>query len=139
MNVQEFIENYANLPKTDAVVYMEDADGKVFKSIEDAHKSGKHPFVTKNLKDAAIDDLKSIGIGSKLEASKFSDLVQYLYGLDKKDKPTASRGRKTYSDEEKAAILAQWKKAEKEGKSKAEFSKSTGVTYQTLFKWIKDA
>ncbi|MEX2511629.1 MAG: hypothetical protein WD398_01880 [Cyclobacteriaceae bacterium] len=138
MTIQEFINKYSDLPKTDTLVYMEDADGKVFKSIEDAHKQGKHPFVTKNLKDAAVEDLKSIGIDSKSVGSKLSELVQYIFGIDTKDKPL-SRGRRTYSDQEKAAILEQWKKADKEGKSKAEFSKSAGVTYQTLFKWIKDS
>ncbi|NHE57348.1 helix-turn-helix domain-containing protein [Cyclobacterium plantarum] len=139
MSIQEFLSKHADLPKTDSVVYMEDADGTVFHSIDEAHKKGKHPFVTKNVKDTALADLGELGIHSKAEASKFIALVQFIYGVDvKSDKPTG-RGRRTYSNQEKSNILAAWKKAEAEGKSKAEFSKETGVTYQTLFKWIKES
>ncbi|EPR70196.1 transposase [Cyclobacterium qasimii] len=66
-------------------------------------------------------------------------LIQFIYGVDAKADKSATRGRRTYSADEKASILANWKKAEAEGKTKADFSKDTGVTYQTLFKWIKES
>jgi hypothetical protein len=139
MSIQEFLNKYSDLSKTDAVVYMEDADGTIFHSIDEAHKKGKHPFVTKNLKDSAIADLSDLGLTSKSEASKLLGLIQFIYGLDPKAEKTATRGRKTYSPQEKADILASWKEAEAQGKTKADFSKETGVTYQTLFKWIKES
>ncbi|SEI82259.1 hypothetical protein SAMN05192553_101427 [Cyclobacterium xiamenense] len=139
MTIQEFLNKYADLSKTDAVVYMEDAEGNVFHSIDDAHKKGTHPFVTKNIKDTALEDLGELGIQSKTEASKFVDLLQFIYGAEGKSDKSIPRGRRSYSSQEKAAILKAWKKAEAEGKTKADFSKETGVTYQTLFKWIKEA
>lgn len=139
MSIQEFLNKHADLPKTDNVVYMEDADGTVFHSIDEAHKKGKHPFVTKNVKDTALADLGELGLHSKAEASKFIGLVQFIYGVDGKSDKSTGRGRRTYSNQEKANILTAWKKAEAEGKSKADFSKETGVTYQTLFKWIKES
>jgi len=139
MSIQEFLNKYSELSKTEAVVYMEDADGSIFHSIDEAHKKGKHPFVTKNLKDSAIADLNDLGLTSKSEAGKLVGLIQFVYGLDPKAEKSATRGRKTYSSQEKADILARWRVAEGEGKTKADFSKETGVTYQTLFKWIKEA
>ncbi|SHM75150.1 hypothetical protein SAMN04488057_103202 [Cyclobacterium lianum] len=139
MSIQEFLSKHADLQKTDNVFYMEDAEGTVFHSIDDAHKKGKHPFVTKNVKDTALADLGELGIHSKAEAARFISLVQFIYGVDSKGEKSSGRGRRTYSNQEKANILNAWKKAEAEGKSKAEFSKETGVTYQTLFKWIKES
>jgi hypothetical protein len=139
MSIQEFLNEYSDLSKTETLVYMEDAEGTIFHSIDEAHKKGKRPFVTKNLKDSAIADLNDLGLTSKSEASKLMGIIQFLYGLDPKAEKTATRGRKTYSSQEKADILAQWKVAEAEGKTKADFSKETGVTYQTLFKWIKES
>ncbi|WP_162339870.1 MULTISPECIES: transposase [Cyclobacterium] len=139
MTIQEFLNKYADLSKSDAIVYMEDAEGNVFHSIDEAHKKGTHPFVTKNVKDTALADLGELGIHSKNEASKFIGLLQFIYGVEGKGDKPMSRGRRTYSDQEKANILKAWKKAEAEGKTKADFSKETGVTYQTLFKWIKEA
>jgi hypothetical protein len=139
MSIQEFLNKYSDLSKTNAVVYMEDADGNIFHSIDEAHKKGKHPFVTKNLKDSAIAELDSLGLSSKSEAAKLMGILQFIYGVDAKADKPATRGRRTYSAEEKASILAEWKKAEADGKTKADFSKDTGVTYQTLFKWIKES
>lgn len=139
MSIQEFLNKHSDLSKTDNVVYMEDADGNVFHSIDEAHKKGKHPFLTRNVKDTALADLGELGLHSKAEASKFIALVQFIYGLDSKGEKATGRGRRTYSSQEKANILSAWKKAEAEGKTKAEFSKENGVTYQTLFKWIKES
>jgi|GEM_PF-322731 len=139
MSIQEFLNKYSDLSKTNAVVYMEDADGNIFHSIDEAHKKGNHPFTTKNLKDSAIADLNDLGLTSKSEASKLIGLIQFIYGVDPKAGKTGTRGRRTYSPEEKANIIANWKKAEADGKTKADFSKETGVTYQTLFKWIKES
>lgn len=135
--IKDFIKEYSHLSNVDSPFVYEDADGKRYKSVEDAYKSGKEVKV-KNINDSALEDLKELGVESKNDANKLIELVSSLYGIEGSSKKSGGRTRKTYSDAEKSSLLEKWYNAEKQGVSKADFARQEELTYQTLIKWIKD-
>lgn len=135
--IKDFIKDYSHLSSVESPFVYEDSDGKRYKSVEDAYKSGKEVKV-KNINDSALEDLKQLGVESKSDANKLIELVSSLYGIEGSTKKSGTRTRKTYSDDEKSSILEKWHKAEKQNVSKADFARQENLTYQTLIKWIKD-
>ncbi len=135
--IKEFIKAYSDLPKSDSTFVYEDNQGKKYNSVEDAYKAGKQ-VVIKNTKDSALEDLKAVGVESKSDEQKLVDLISFLYGKEAK-KEKGKKGIKTYSEEDKKAILHDWEEAYDQGTSMAEFSREKGVGYQTFFKWVKEA
>lgn len=136
-NIKEFVKEYSQLLANESPFVYEDEDGKRYKSVEEAYKSGKKVAI-KNSNDSAIEYLKGLGIESKADVSKFFELLGHIFGLDS-GKKSSTRTRKTYSNEEKAALMEAWSKADAANMSKVDFCKENDITYQTLMKWLREA
>ncbi|MDN3690113.1 hypothetical protein [Cyclobacterium jeungdonense] len=86
--LQEFIEAYSDLLKSDDVIVHCDNDGNIYSTIEAAYaakKSGKSIELI-NLKETAMEELNDMGI-TKSEASQMVQLLEFLY--------SGKRGRKS--------------------------------------------
>lgn len=136
-NIKEFVKEYNQLLNNASPFIYEDEDGNRYKTVEEAYKSGKSVTV-KNTNDSAIEYLKRLGIESKADASKFVELLNHVLGSEV-GKKTSTRTRKTYTDEEKSALLEAWARAKADNVSKVDFCKERGITYQTLMKWLREA
>ncbi|WP_209328826.1 hypothetical protein [Lunatimonas salinarum] len=136
-NIKEFVKEYSQLLANESPFVYEDEDGKRYKSVEEAYKSGKKVAI-KNSNDSAIEYLKGLGIESKADVSKFFELLSHIFGMDI-GKKSGTRTRRTYSNEEKAALMDAWHKADAANMSKVDFCKENDITYQTLMKWLREA
>lgn len=136
-NIKEFVKEYGQLLANESPFIYEDEDGKRYKSVEEAYKGGKKVTI-KNSNDSAIEYLRGMGIESKSDVSKFLELLNHIFGFESAKK-AGTRTRKTYTNEEKAALMDAWSKAEANQVSKVDFCKENDITYQTLMKWLREA
>ncbi|WP_162415533.1 hypothetical protein [Cyclobacterium roseum] len=78
--LQEFIEAYSDLLKSEDVIVHCDTDGNIYSTVEAAYaakKAGKSIELI-NLKETAMEELKDMGI-NRSEASQLIRLLEFLY------------------------------------------------------------
>lgn len=134
MTIQEFIKKYEEVDFKDSPFIYIDAKGNKYESTEEAYASGLEVTIKKSI-DLAKEDLKSIGINSKKEADKLTEILSNVF-TDKDSKKAGKR--KVYSPDDKTKLIEEWKEAEKKGVSKSKFTKEKDIAYPTFLNWLKE-
>ncbi|WP_162339641.1 hypothetical protein [Cyclobacterium salsum] len=78
--LQEFIEAYSDLLKSEDVIVHCDTDGNIYSTVEAAYAAKKagRSIELINLKETAMEELKDMGV-NRSEASQLIQLLEFLY------------------------------------------------------------